>query len=196
MSISKQQDNIPVIIIVGLLAFLLGLGGYFFFVKKGQTSQVSIPNLPVITQGAQLGTPSPTLIPTSTTGDSETVTQNGITMTVSPTHGPAGTKVNVHIVGIIPNPNAPYATVSLLAINGLGKDSDTSEYTFNSTKIQNATYDTIYIIPMTVMTSKPGDQNYTTEAPIGIGNGNITFSYQHPTLHDISIKVPFTVTSN
>ncbi len=196
MSISKQRGNIPIIIIVGLLAFLLGLGGYLFFVKKGQTSQVSVQNLPVITQGAQLGTPSPTLIPTSTTGDSETVTQNGITMTVSPTHGPVGTKVNVHVVGIVPNPNAPYATVSLLAINGLGKDSDTSGYTFNTTKIQNGTYETIYVIPTMVWTSKPGDQNYTTIVPIGIGNGNITFSYQHPTLHDISIKAAFTVTSN
>lgn len=144
------------------------------------------------------GTLSPTTISTSpaATPDSETVTQNGITMTISPTHGSVGTKVNVHIVGIVPNPNVPFATLSLVAINGLGKDSDASGYTFNTTKIQNGTYDTIYVIPATVWTSKPGDQNYTTVVPIGIGNGNISFSYSHPTLHDISLKAAFTVTSN
>jgi len=32
--------------------------------------------------------------------------------------------------------------------------------------------------------------------PIEVGNGTINFSYQHPTLGDISIKAPFTVTSD
>jgi len=188
VSTSKQDGNTFIKVIVGLVVFLLVLGGYLLLGKKGQTNQVPVQNLPAITQEAQPGSPSP--------GDSESVTQNGITMTISPTHGPAGTKVNISIIGIVPNTHAPYASISLLAINGLGKDSDTTTFTFNTTKINQGQYETTYVIPATVLTSQAGGQNYSKEVPIGIGNGTITFSYQHPTLHDISIKAPFTVTSN
>lgn len=184
----------PLAAVTIAVLFLLGGigGGYVLFSNRNQTQQSLAQQItPGVTSPTEMNTPP------ITKNDTTSVTQNGITLTIGPTHGPPGTKVNVSIVGIIPNPNTPYATISLLAINGLGKDSDTSTYTFNTTKIsQSSPYDTTYVIPTTVMTSRPGDQNYTTEVPIGVGNGNITFSYQHPTLHDISIKAPFTVTTN
>jgi hypothetical protein len=200
MTTPRERSQLTPLIIIGLVILLLGLGGYVFFAKTRQTNKQTTPDSSAITQGIPpTGSSSLSILPTisSTNNDNENVTQNGITMTISPTHGPAGTKVKISIIGIVPNPNAPYATITLLAINGLGKDSDTTSYTFNTTKLNpNGTYATTYVIPNTVLTGKPGDQNYTTEVPIGIGNGNVTFSYQHPTLHDISIKAPFTVTSN
>jgi hypothetical protein len=200
----NQHINLLPVIITGLLMFLLGLGcGYLLFANKGQTQQVSPHVSPaIIQQVSPTSISSPTAIPTSpiTKSDTTSVSQNGITLTISPTHGPAGTKVTINIIGIVGNPNGPYANISFLAINGLGKDSTTTTYTFDTTKIsQSGAYKTTYVIPNTVLTydpSKQGEQNPTLEVPIGIGNGNITFSYDHPTFHDISIKAPFTVTSN
>lgn len=193
MSSSNKSVYLP--IIIGLVILLLGMGGYVLSTRSGQMKQAGNQAAPI---NQPTGTLSPTVVPAvpSANNDSETVTQKGITMTINPTHGPAGTKVNVRVVGIVPNPNAPYATLGFLAINGLGKDSDTSGYTFNTTKIQNGTYETTYVIPAMVWTSKPGDQNYTTVVPIGVGNGNISFSYSHPTLNDVSVNAPFSVTSN
>jgi hypothetical protein len=138
-------------------------------------------------------TPTPKeALPTPVADDSQTVTQHGIAITISPTQGPSGTKVSVKIEGIVPNPSAPYATIVLLATNGIGKDAET----IDTTKIKNGTYETTYVIPTMVMTSQPGGQNYSKEVTIEIGSGTITFSYQHPTLRDILIKAPFSVTAD
>jgi len=196
-----KHVNLLPMIIVGIVMLILGLGGgYLLFVNKGQVKQLVTQTSPTTTQGVNpTSNLSPTIMPTSTINvNSITVEQDGIKMTINPTQGPPGTKVRISITGIVENPNVPYATIGLIAKNGVGADSQATTYTFNTTKIsQSGAYETIYTIPSTVLIlANPGDQNPSKEVPIEVGVGNIFFSYNHPTFHDISIKAPFTVTSD
>jgi hypothetical protein len=179
-----------------ILFIALPFLGFYLGIQYQQ--KITIPTPTVTVNPTNTPSPTVTYTPLINTNNSESVQQNGITMTISPTKGPAGTKVKISIVGIIGNPNAPYANISFLAKNGIGQDSQTNTYTVNTTKInQSGAYETTYIIPNTVLTSaNPDAQSPSKEVPIEVGNGTINFSYQHPTLGDISIKAPFTVTSD
>jgi hypothetical protein len=136
---------------------------------------------------------------TDTTSDTSkaipaSVTENGVTLTISKNSGPAGTVVQVSISGLPANTTPPFAGLNFLASNGGG----TTGYDVNidTRTLKNGTYQTDYTIPVQISL---GSEPPATSTPVGLSY--IKLNYTDPTAYknqqpsDKILKVPFTVTN-
>lgn len=129
----------------------------------------------------------------SSNATSATITENGVTLTISKNIGPVGTVVQVSISGLPADTTPPFAGLNFLASNGGGTTG--YDISIDTRTLNSGAYQTDYTIPAQISL---GAEPPATPTPTGLSYINLGYTdpvarnNQQPS--DKELKVPFTVT--